>query len=428
MPHTVPISPTRLGGSGVLYGQGVKAGSWLFFTGHEANDFEHGLMPFVRGKPGLPLAGQPRYRREGDFLFQRFARLLAENGSDLRNIVRIDQFYPAAECVNPYQRSRKAVLGAYVPPSTSVLMEELTTEGAGMNVSLVAVASGGAWTPKAAESQGVPVPQHSGFIASLVYGDYVFVAGQMPNNEAMTGLHPNAYRPPSALWNGTEIRLQTDFLITDRLRPALAAGGSSLSNAVAAHVYLTDVNDLPEFLDVWQTHFGRNPCALTVVPTKGLALKEAKVEINMVGLREAGATKKQIIEHAASEAMRLGPAAVRAGDLLCLSGLVAADEDGAIASVRSSAGLRHLGVPAQNQMRAILTAADGICKKGGTSLLNVVRAQHFLADFGSLYPSLHVWREMLGDVPLPLGAVRYPRPVPVPGCDIAVDVWAYCPT
>jgi enamine deaminase RidA (YjgF/YER057c/UK114 family) len=411
-----------------LYAQGVKAGSWLFFTGHEAIDFNHGLTSFVLGKPGLPLGGPPRYRREGDFLFQRFAKLLSDNGSDLRNIVRVDQFYPSADCVNPYQRSRKAVLGAYVPPSTSVLMEELTTAGAGMNVSLIAVASGGASTPKAADPQGVPVPQHSGFIASLIYGDYVFVAGQMPNNEAMTGLHPNAYRPPSALWNGTDIRLQTEFLITDRLRPALAAGGSSLSNAVAAHVYLTDVNDLPEFLDVWQAHFGRNPCALTVIPTKGLALKEAKVEINIVGLRDDGPTKKQIIEHAPSAPMRVGPAAVRAGDLLCLSALYAADEDGAIPSVMSSSGLRHLGVPAQNQMRAILTAAAEICKKGATSLSNVVRAQHFIADFGSLYPALHIWREMLGDTPLPFGAVRYPPPAPVPGCDIAVDLWAYCRT
>src|SRR5262245_9860467 len=110
-----------------------------------------------------------------------------------------------------------------------------------------------------------------------------------------------------------------------RLKPALEAGGSSLRNAIKAQVYLTDINDLPEFVDVWNSHFGENPCALTVVATKGLALLESKVEveINIFGVRDGGAIKKEIKEHNASAAMRLGPAGVRAGDLLCFSALYA---------------------------------------------------------------------------------------------------------
>ena len=208
--------------------------------------------------------------REGRFIFDRFAKLIAAEGGDLRHIVRVDQYYPRAECVNPYQRARKTLLKDYVPPSTSVLMEELLTVGANMNVSLVAVLPGEGREPHAARADGVPVPQHSGFIASLACGDYVFVAGQMPNNEAMTGLDPKAYRPPNAVWNGTDIRLQTEFLITGRLKPGLEAGGSSLKNAIKAQVYLTDINDLPEFMDVWNSHFADSPCALTVVATKGL--------------------------------------------------------------------------------------------------------------------------------------------------------------
>src|SRR5262249_39444154 len=220
--------------------------------------------------------------------------------------------------------------------------------------------------PKPAQPEGVPVPQHSGFIASLVCGDYVFVAGQMPNNEAMTGLDPKAYRPPNAVWNGTDIRLQTEFLITGRLKPALEAGGSSLANAVKAQAYLTDIRDLPEFLDVWNGHFGTNPCALTVVATKGLALTDSIIEINIMGVRDHGAVKKEIVAHKGSEAMRLGPAAVRAGDLICLSALFAADENGVLADVQACAGLKHLGAPARQQMRAILEAAESICRAGGT--------------------------------------------------------------
>jgi enamine deaminase RidA (YjgF/YER057c/UK114 family) len=419
-----PIAPVRIGNSDISYAQGVRAGSWLFFTGHEATDFENGIAAAVAGIPGLPLGGAPRYLREGRFLFDRIAKLIAAEGGDLKHIVRVDQYYPRAECVNPYQRARKTLLKAFVPPSTSVLMEELLVEGANMNVSLLAVIPGEGRETRPAQPKDVPVPQHSGFIASLISGDYVFVAGQMPNNEAMTGLDPKAYRPPNAVWNGTDIRLQTEFLV-ERLRDGLEAGGSSLANAIKAQVYLCDINDLPEFLDVWNSHFGANPCALTVVATKGLALLESKIEINIFGVRDGGKTRKQIVEHKASDAMRLGPAAVRAGDLLCLSALYAADQNGALPSVTKSAGLRYLGVPAQNQMRPILDAAEAICRAGGTSLDNVVRAHHFVGDLGSVYPALRIWKEKLGDAPIPFGAVR--TKLPIPGCDIVMDMWAYAP-
>lgn len=426
MPDVKHIAPVRLGETDIVFAQGVRAGSWLFFTGHEATDFENGIAASVAGKAGLPLGGVARYRREGDFLYNRLSKLIAAEGGDLQHIVRVDQYYPRAECVNPYQRARKALLGNYVPPSTSVLMDELLVQGANMNVSMLAVLPGGGREPKPARADNVPVPQHSGFIASLISGDYVFVAGQMPNNEAMTGLAPKAYRAPNALWNGTDIRLQSEFLITDRLKPGLEAGGSSLKNAIKAQVYLSNINDLPEFMDVWNGHFSDSPCALTVVATKGLGLTESIIEINIFGVRDKGNIKKQIIDHKPSAAMRLGPAAVRSGDLLCLSALYAADEEGAIPAASASSGLRYLGASAQHQMRAILGAAEQICAASGTSLANVVRAHHFVGDLNVVYPALRIWQEKLAGAPIPFGAVR--SQMPIPGCDIIMDMWAYQPS
>jgi enamine deaminase RidA (YjgF/YER057c/UK114 family) len=305
-------------------------------------------------------------------------------------------------------------------------MDELLVQGANMNVSMLAVLPGGGREPKPARADNVPVPQHSGFIASLISGDYVFVAGQMPNNEAMTGLAPKAYRAPNALWNGTDIRLQSEFLITDRLKPGLEAGGSSLKNAIKAQVYLSNINDLPEFMDVWNGHFSDSPCALTVVATKGLGLTESIIEINIFGVRDKGNIKKQIIDHKPSAAMRLGPAAVRSGDLLCLSALYAADEEGAIPAASASSGLRYLGASAQHQMRAILGAAEQICAASGTSLANVVRAHHFVGDLNVVYPALRIWQEKLAGAPIPFGAVR--SQMPIPGCDIIMDMWAYQPS
>jgi enamine deaminase RidA (YjgF/YER057c/UK114 family) len=427
MPDVKPLAPTRIGNTDIEYAQGVRAGPWLFFTGHTASDFANGLAESVVGKTGRPLDLPPRYRREGDFILARLAKLIAAEGGDLRHVVRVDQYYPSGLVVNAYQRARKALLKDYVPPSTSVLMEELLVQGANMDVSMLAVLPGDGREPRPARPEGVPVPQHSGFIPSLLCGDYAFVAGQMPNNEAMDGLAREAYRPPNAIWNGTDIRLQTEFLITGRLRPALEAGGSSLKNAIKAQVYLTDIRDLPEFLDVWNGHFGDDPCALTVVATKGLGLTESIIEINIMGVRDKGAVKKQIVEHRDSQHMRLGPAAVRAGHILCLSALFAADAGGALPIVQNSAGLKYLGAPAQHQMRAIIDAAAEICSAGGTSLDNVTRAHHVVGDLNVVYPALRIWQEKLSGAPIPFGAVRTPSPMSIPGCDITMDMWAYVP-
>jgi enamine deaminase RidA (YjgF/YER057c/UK114 family) len=430
MPEPVKaIAPVTIGGTDIVFAQGVRAGHWLFFTGHEATDFEAGLASAVHGQPGLPLHGLTRYRREGDVLIERLHRLLEAEGSNLQHAVRLDQHYPTARAVDPYHHARRARFGkGGIPPSTSIVMNELLVRDAGIDVSLLAVMPGGDRTPRRAELKDVPVPPWSGYAPCLISGDYVFVAGQMANeDDKMAGLHPKAHRSPNARWGGTDIRLQTEFLITDRLEPAMRAGGSSLANAIKAQVYLGNIRDLPDFLDVWNAYFAKAPCALTIVPASSFGLGDALIEINLFGVRDDGRTKKQVIEADTPPAMRFGPAAVRAGDLVCLSGLVAADANGPIANVGPQDGLGHLGVGAQRQMRYLLDAAAKTCAAAGTRLENVVRAHHFHTDLAEVYPALRTWGERLPGVPLPFGAVATPAPMPVPGTTILLDLWAYAP-
>ena len=61
-------SVAHLLGTGVPYAYAVKAGPWIFLTGHEAFDFVGGITEAVAGPPGFPLFGRPRWRREGDFI------------------------------------------------------------------------------------------------------------------------------------------------------------------------------------------------------------------------------------------------------------------------------------------------------------------------------------------------------------------------
>ena len=91
--------------------------------------------------------------------------------------------------------------------------------------------------------------------------------------------------------------------------------------------------------------------------------------------------------------------------------------------MRDTAGLRYLGVPGHHQMQTILNAAQEICSVAGTSLANVTRALHFVSDLNSVYPAIKCWEARLDGAPIPFGAVR--TTLPIPGCSIVMDMWAY---
>ena len=95
-------SVDRLLGTPVPYAYAIKAGPWIFLTGHEAYDWETGTSDEVTGPPGFPLYGRERSRREGDFILRRMRRVLGEFGSDLSHAVRLDQYYPVPRAVASY--------------------------------------------------------------------------------------------------------------------------------------------------------------------------------------------------------------------------------------------------------------------------------------------------------------------------------------
>ena len=267
-----PLGVVRAGDGGILYAQGMTAGGWVFLTGHEAVDFATGLAPEVAGKPEFPLQGAPKHRREGDFILRRFESLLAEAGTDLAHGVRLDQYYPTWKAVDPYHHARRAFFGEYIPPSTSVLMSEMLHPGCDINSSMIAVLPGRERDPQRVARTGLAAPKWSGFAPAVTSGDFVFLAGHMAHHGGKTGVDPSAHVPDGNLWGGTEIILQTEFILRELIGPGLAAAGSSFENVIKAQAYLSSVEDFPLFMQVWDSYFGKNPCALSVIPTAGFGV------------------------------------------------------------------------------------------------------------------------------------------------------------
>ena len=424
------LLPVVLGSGQVAFARGVRAGPWVFVNGTLATDFKNGIPPHVV-HPRLPLHGEPKHALEANALLARAREVLKAAGTDFAHVVRVDQFYSNWRAVEHYQSARRQHFGAYIPPSTSILEEELLLAGAEMEVSMIAVGPGHDLRVEVFSPPELALPARAGFSPIVCVGDHVFIAGFMaawkPGD--LGGIAPEAQVPPGHLWKGTRIKLETEYLVEKKLKPALKAAGASMDSVVKANVFLADTQDIPAFNEVWRRYFTNSSPASLIVPTSrpGFAIADATIEINLVAVREAGSTKKEIIEVPRFTGFSGQPAAVRAGNLLLLSGLMAIDRDGPVPGVSRSAGSRYFGASIDHQMEHILAVAEEVCAAAGTRLDNVVRIQQFHTDLGEFYPAYRIWQRHLPSAPLPFSALRVLAPLPVPDCSVIVDLWIYVP-
>jgi enamine deaminase RidA (YjgF/YER057c/UK114 family) len=414
-----------LAGSGVPYAYAVKAGAWLFLTGHEAFDFETGLAPEVEGPAGFPTFGAPRLRREAEHVIRRMRKVLGEFGSDLKHSVRVDQYYPTFEAVRAYQLARHGEFGDYIPPSTSVLMERLFNARCSISMSMIAVVPGKDYEIQRIYPKEVPVPVGSFFVPAITCNDFVFVAGQMASDE--NALDSSVHLPAARNWGGpSAVRRQTEFIIKQRLAPALAAAGSSFSNALKAQIYVPTAADIPDSLDVWQQHLGNIPCAVTAVPTKGFGFVDGIVEINLLALRNDARRRKEVLKVDLPPMSAYG-ACVRAGELVFPSGLMPLGADGHVVGKSQSAAFDGLSHASQVQALSLLSSAERVCKAAGAPLSNIVRAQYFMADVREFPGVALAWMSRMGRQPHPFVCAQVPAPLPAPGASLTADYWIYAP-
>jgi enamine deaminase RidA (YjgF/YER057c/UK114 family) len=417
----IEVKAADLLGTAVSHAYAVKAGSWIFLNGHEAFDFAAGVPDEVRGPQGFPLFGQPKSRREADFVLRRMRRILAEFGSDLAHGVRLDQYYPNPASVAAYHLARHAEFGDYIPPSTSVVMERCFATGSTISSSLIAVAPGPDREIRKIHPEGVASAPTSGFVPTVVCGDFVFVAGQMAHNPGQ-GLDPRAHVPEHSAWAGTEIRLQTEFLIRHKLLPALTAAGSTLERSLKAQIYLANTADFPNFLDVWNEHFAAIPCAVTVVPTKSFATRGGIIEINLLALTNDSKCDKQVIAADIPGMAAYGPC-IKAGEFLLPSGLMAVGHDGHIVDKTLSPGFTGLAHAGFAQATVIYEYAEALCRAAGATMAGTLRALYFVPDVVQFPGIAMAWQARHGQRAHPFVCVQTPDAMPAPGAAMIADFW-----
>lgn len=427
-----PLLPVRLGKGGVHYAQGVRAGNWVFATGHMAQDFRTGIAPEVIAED-LPHAGAPKREKETALIFDHFEAVLDAGGTSLENAVRTDQYYTTVEAVPPYQAVRRTRFGQLIPPSTSIAQNGFALPGADMNVQMIAVVPDGDFRPRHLSQEGLNARPTSGYSPALNVGDFVFVPGitamAQPGEPARHAVAAAARIEAGMQWGGQPIKLEAEFIIGERIKPSLELAGSSIDHVVKAQAYLTQPADYAAFNDVWSRQFGNRPPALSIIPciARGLAVENGLLEINVLALKASGATERTMVDAGVFPGFRGQPQAVRAGDLLFLSALMGIDENGLVEAARPDPGQPHYQSSAEAQADCILDNAAKLCAAAGTALENVVRIQQFHTDIAEFLPVHRAWRRRLGDAPLPFSAVEVPGPLPVPGATLMMDLWVYAP-
>jgi enamine deaminase RidA (YjgF/YER057c/UK114 family) len=427
-----PLLPVELGSGKVRFAQGMKAGRWVFATGLMAQDFVHGIAPDVLAER-VPHAGLPKREKEAARIFANLEGVLRAAGTDRANLVRTDQYYTTVKAVPAYQHVRREFLRGRIPPSTSITQQGLLLPAADMNVQAMAVIPQAGFEVVHLKHERLKGRPTSGYSPALTVGDFIFIPGitsmAVPDEPQRNGVATAALMPEGAQWGGQPIKLETEFIITQRIAASLELAGAALADVLHAQVYLTDPEDYSAFNEVWSRHFAKSQPTLSVVPCveHALAPYDGKIEINVLAAKPGGTAKKHHVDAGVTTAFDGQPQAVRAADLLFISGLMAIERDGLAPSAAQDPCQPWFSSPPEAQAEFIIDSIARLCEAAGTSLANVVRVQQFHTDIREFYPVYKVWERRLGGRPLPFSAVEVPSPLPVPGATLQVEAWVYAP-
>jgi enamine deaminase RidA (YjgF/YER057c/UK114 family) len=405
----------------------VRAGRWVFATGLRAVDAS-GLIPREVLNEERPFEPPPKPEREARFIFQRLKDLLGLAGSDIANVVRLDQYYPDWRSVDPYHVARKEALRGVIPPSTSILVDGLLNRNAEMDVQALATTRDSGWTLTPITPLRLKPPAESGYAPCLRVGDFIFVAGQLARDESGS-MAAEAGVPHTHLWKGTRIKLETDYLVRERLLPALQAGGSDLSLVLKAQVYLSRPNDFPAFWQSWAKAFGKTVPPTTIVPVRHPAFgsRDATIEVNLIAAAAEARSRIRDVE-CRVDLLSNDMLPARALDgLLFVAGLMALDKNGLVQMARVEPSAPYFYNTIRAQMADLLDKAQTIFCAAGTSLENAVRVLQFHSDLATFHDTYLEWERCLGDAGLPFAAIQVNNAMFAPGAGIIVDLWGYIP-
>jgi reactive intermediate/imine deaminase len=214
-------------------------------------------------------------------------------------------------------------------------------------------------------------------------GGLVFAAGQLAS-DFKTGVPAEARKHPGFPYYGSDIKLQSHFILKNLAR-TFAAAGSSLDHVVKAQVFLTDLNDFAGFDKV--------PPPRTTIGTTGLLVKDTLIEIDLIGYAPGQDLAHTVVTSENPKPLANYSEAVRVGDFVFAAGQLASDfKTGVPAEARKHANFPFYGSDIARQTEFILKNLQRTFAAAGSSLGHVVKAQVFLTDLNDFAAFDEVWK------------------------------------
>ena len=116
----------------------IRVGSWLFLGGQRAVDSANQIPAEARGKPGLPFHSSA-IKLQTDYIFKNTEAILKEAGTNMDNILSINQFVTDWKCIDGYIECRDKFIKSPRPASTAMDINETLTNDAIIEIDLIAM-------------------------------------------------------------------------------------------------------------------------------------------------------------------------------------------------------------------------------------------------------------------------------------------------
>jgi reactive intermediate/imine deaminase len=369
------------------YSEATLAGGMVFAAGQLASDFKTGVPAEARKHPNFPYYGSD-IKLQTRFVLQNLARTFAAAGSSLDDVVKAQVFLTDLHDFAAFDEVWREFFKV-PPPRTTVGTTGLLIKDTLIEIDLIAYArSAGLQHAVVTSSNPKPLANYS---EAIRVGDLVFAAGQLAS-DFKTGVAPEARRHPNFPFYGSDIQLQTEYILKN-LKNTFEAAGSSLDHVVKAQVFLTNVNDFAGFDQVWRRYF-KVPPPRTTVGTTGLLIRDTLIEIDLIGYVPRAGLTHEVVTSDNPKPLANYSEAVAIGDFVFAAGQLASDfKTGVPAEARRHEAFPYYGSDIKLQTHYILKNLKRTFEAAGSSLDKIVKAQVFLTDLNSFAAFDEVWKE-----------------------------------
>jgi reactive intermediate/imine deaminase len=423
MPQPERLTSERVPTPMAHYSQGARVGDLIFLAGQIASDYRTGVPAELGRQPGYEYYGSD-IKDQTRYVLQNIQASLEDGGSDLDHVVKTQVFLLDSEDFHEFDEVWREFFPS-PPPRTTVETgpKGLLVPGTRVEIDMTAVRTDAAVQPERLTSDRVPKPL-ANYTQATRWGDFLFLAGQVPSHFGEGGIAPAARVDPAFPYYASSIERQTEYTL-DNLAALLEDIGSDLEHVVKAQVFLTDLNDFWEFDGVWKRYFPTPP-PRTTLQVGRLLLEQALVEIDLIAVRKDGSIKPEVINTDAAPRPKANYSqATVAGDLVFLAGQLASDfKTGVAPEARVDPAFRFYGSEIESQTEYVTKNIETVLKASGSSLDNVVKAQTFLTDLDDFHGYDKVWKQHF-ETPPPRTTIELAGDgLLVPGTLVEIDVIA----